>query len=73
MPDEIMLNYLGRGYFHQDFDLVAESPVAVVKKFAYDEDTDYVQIMIDELGSILARTQRGGGPAIVDGRRALDV
>src|ERR1700712_2005200 len=60
MPDEIMLNYLGRGYFHQDFDLVAESPIAVVRKFAYEEDTDYIQIMADELEEILsARPSEG--------------
>lgn len=54
MADDIMLNYLGQSYFHEDYDLDAPTPGALVEKFARDEDGDYVQILVDELQPILA-------------------
>ncbi len=54
MTDEILLNYLGGAYFHEDFDLVAPSPAGVVEKFARDEDGDYVEILVNELRPILS-------------------
>ena len=53
MPDEIFLNYLGQGYFHEDYDLEAESPSALVRRFAYEEKRQYVQLMENELSEIL--------------------
>ena len=54
MPEEIMLNYLGSGYFHEDFDLDAASPRALVQKFAMNDYRGYVEIIVAELSGILA-------------------
>lgn len=53
MPDEILLNYLGRGYFHQDYDLEADTPTDLVRKFASHDSLDYVKIMERELREIM--------------------
>jgi len=54
MAEEILLNYLGSSYFHQDYDLEAPTPAALVKRFAEEEEPDYAQILVDELRSMLA-------------------
>lgn len=54
MPEEIMLNYLGSSYFHQDFDLDADSPIALVEVFAVEDGLQSVQIFYVELAEILA-------------------
>ena len=47
--DDIMVNYLGQGYFHQDFRYEAASPEALVERFAAEDWTEYIKILIDEL------------------------
>lgn len=47
--EELMVHYLSKGYFHQDFRLDASTPAALVRQFAEEEDEDYVQELLDEL------------------------
>jgi hypothetical protein len=52
------LTYLARAYFHQDFDLTADSPLGVVRHFVARETAETVAALADELDAIL-RERRG--------------
>jgi hypothetical protein len=50
-----MLAYLARTYFHEDFDIEAESPLGVVEKFAIRERAEYSRELLGELNSLRDR------------------
>jgi hypothetical protein len=50
--DEI--RYFGGAYFHQDYDLLADSPLAVVRKFVAAEERETSQALLRELDELLA-------------------
>jgi hypothetical protein len=48
------INYLAQAYFHQDYDLEADSPIAIVSLFRGREAPEMVEALKDEISSILA-------------------
>ncbi|MFY1574974.1 contact-dependent growth inhibition system immunity protein [Verrucosispora sp. WMMD703] len=49
-----VFTYLARSYFHQDFDLVADTPEGVVAEFRRREDPDTVELLRREVDLLLA-------------------
>ncbi|WP_063886349.1 contact-dependent growth inhibition system immunity protein [Streptomyces sp. NRRL S-31] len=48
------INYLAQAYFHQDYDLEADSPIAIVSLFREREVFEVVEALSGEIFSILA-------------------
>ncbi len=51
--EKSLLKYLGSCYFHQDYDLEAPTPAALVRRFAGEESVDQAQQLIDELRPLI--------------------
>jgi|HubBroStandDraft_3_1064219.scaffolds.fasta_scaffold1211321_2 hypothetical protein len=49
------VKYLAQAYFHQDFDLEADSPTGVVSLFREREAPEMVSSLSDEINSILSK------------------
>lgn len=53
MGEESEIWYIGSGYFHQDYDVAAESSLALVAKFVAVETRETSQSLLDELNALL--------------------
>jgi CdiI immunity protein len=49
------VKYLAQAYFHQDYDLEADSPAGVVSLFREREAPDMVSSLYEEINSILSK------------------
>ncbi len=54
MSNHIEVIYLGKSYFHPDFDLDADSPEDQVRKFAAKEQPSLLEAIVEEIEEILS-------------------
>lgn len=48
------INYLAQAYFHQDYDLEADNPIAIISLFRGRESSEMAEELNAEIASILA-------------------